>query len=43
MKTLTLSHDRMHWLDKICRGALLKTLSRLHTGGLLLREGDNRY
>jgi len=42
MKTLTLSHDRMHWLDKICRGALLKTLSRLHTGGLLLREGDNR-
>lgn len=43
MKTITLASENIHWIDKICRSALFKTLEKLHTGTLVLNEGDQRF
>lgn len=40
MKTMTATLPSMHWLDKVCRAALFRTLSKLHTGSVQVQEGD---
>ncbi len=40
MKTMTASPDSMHWLDRLCRSGLFKTLEHLHTGQLRIYEGE---
>ncbi len=39
MKTITATQPSMHWLDKICRNALFRTLENLHTGCVQVQEG----
>ncbi|MCA6061600.1 class I SAM-dependent methyltransferase [Thalassolituus sp. ST750PaO-4] len=43
MKTLTMNPEKMHWLDRLCRNALLNTLENLHTGCIRLQEGDQQH
>ena len=40
MKTITATQPFMHWLDKICRTALFRTLENVHTGCVQVQEGD---
>ncbi len=40
MKSLTLNHNSMSVLDRICRQGLFRTLDRLHTGIIRIYEGD---
>ena len=40
MKTITATQPSMHWLDKICRTALFRTLENVHTGCVQVQEGD---
>lgn len=40
MKTITAALPSMHWLDKVCRSALFRTLEKLHTGCVQVQEGN---
>ena len=33
----------MHWLDRLCRNALFRTLENLHTGCIRLHEGSQQH
>ncbi|MCD8522183.1 MAG: cyclopropane-fatty-acyl-phospholipid synthase family protein [Saccharospirillaceae bacterium] len=43
MKTLTMNPVKMHWLDRLCRNALFRTLENLHTGCIRLHEGSQQH
>lgn len=43
MKSLTMNPENMHWLDRLCRNALFRTLENLHTGCIRLHEGSQQH
>ena len=43
MKTITANTDSIHWLDRLCRSGLFKTLDQLHTGLLRIYEGEQYH
>jgi len=48
MKSTTVKSTRviqpeMHWLDRLCRHGLFSTLKKLHSGGLTIIEGHQRF
>ena len=43
MKSLTMNPENMHWLDRLCRNALFRTLKNLHTGCIRLHEGSQQH
>ena len=42
-KTLASDSQNMHWLDRLCRQGLFSTLKKLHTGSLIITEGDQTF